>query len=229
MDASRRSPMVAARELERSVPWMRPFLQTADLYLMCRPEAIPLRTIPGRVVSINRQERRGDRSDLPTASGEIYRLHCTCQQLALDDQTHNVNAISREPRFRRIDRSSRLGTYLVKAQSERLTVLAGIKLVHTAIWLFFAGCIVAIPIAGARRQFLLAAVLTGLVLLECAVLAVNRCRCPLTSLAGRYTQERADNFDIYLPLWLARRNKTILGTPFAVGESGGGPENMCQR
>jgi hypothetical protein len=45
MDASRRSPMVAAWELERSVPWMRPFLQTADLYLMCRPEAIPLRTI----------------------------------------------------------------------------------------------------------------------------------------------------------------------------------------
>jgi hypothetical protein len=107
---------------------------------------------------------------------------------------------------------------LVKAQSERLTVLAGIKLLHTAIWLFFAGCIVAIPIAGARRQFLLAAVLTGLVLIECAVLAVNRCRCPLTSLAGRYTEERADNFDIYLPLWLARRNKTIFGTLFAVGE-----------
>jgi hypothetical protein len=40
----------------------------------------------------------------------------------------------------------------------------------------------------------------------------------LTSLAGRYTEERADNFDIYLPLWLARRNKTIFGTLFAVGE-----------
>jgi hypothetical protein len=107
---------------------------------------------------------------------------------------------------------------LVKAQSERLTVLAGIKLLHTAIWLFFAGCIVAIPIAGARRQFLWAVVLSGLVLVECAVLAVNRCRCPLTSLAGRYTEERADNFDIYLPLWLARRNKTIFGTLFVVGE-----------
>jgi hypothetical protein len=107
---------------------------------------------------------------------------------------------------------------LVKAQSERLTALAGIKLLHTAIWLFFAGCIVGIPIAGAQRQFLWAAVLTGLVLIECAVLAVNRCRCPLTSLAGRYTEERADNFDIYLPLWLARSNKTIFGTLFAIGE-----------
>ncbi len=76
----------------------------------------------------------------------------------------------------------------------------------------------AIPFAGARRQFLAAAVLTGVVLGECTVLAVNRGRCPLTDLAGRYTEERTDNFDIYLPLWLARRNKTIFGTIFVVGE-----------
>jgi len=106
----------------------------------------------------------------------------------------------------------------MKPQSEGFSVLVGIKLLHTAIWLFFAGCIVAIPFAGARRQFLWAAVLTGLVLLECAVLAVNRGHCPLTGLAGRYTEERADNFDIYLPLWLARRNKAIFGSIFAVGE-----------
>jgi hypothetical protein len=108
--------------------------------------------------------------------------------------------------------------FLVKLQSERIRVLAGIKLLHTAVWLFFAGCIVAIPLAGAWRQFRWAAVLTGLVLVECAVLAVNRGRCPLTDLAGRYTEVRTENFDIYLPLWLARRNKTIFGTLFAVGE-----------
>jgi hypothetical protein len=106
----------------------------------------------------------------------------------------------------------------VKLQPERIRVLAGIKLLHTAVWLFFAGCIVAIPFAGARHQFRWAAVLTGLVLIECAVLAVNRGRCPLTDLAGRYTEARTENFDIYLPLWLARRNKTIFGTLFAVGE-----------
>lgn len=106
----------------------------------------------------------------------------------------------------------------MKTQSKRIPVLAGIKLFHTAIWLFFAGCIVAIPFAGARRQFRLAAFLTGLVLVECAVLAMNRGRCPLTDLAGRYTGDRTDNFDIYLPLWLARRNKTIFGTLFAIGE-----------
>jgi hypothetical protein len=93
-----------------------------------------------------------------------------------------------------------------------------VKLAHTAVWLFFAGCIVALPFAGGRGDFLWAAVLSGLVLVECAVLAVNRGRCPLTDLASRYTQERTDNFDIYLPLWLARHNKAIFGTLFALGE-----------
>jgi len=106
----------------------------------------------------------------------------------------------------------------VKAQPERIPALEAIKLFHTAIWLFFAGCIVAIPFAGARRKFRFAVVLTGLVLIECAVLAMNRRRCPLTDLAGRYTEDRTDNCDIYLPLWLARHNKTIFGTLFAVGE-----------
>ncbi len=106
----------------------------------------------------------------------------------------------------------------MKPPPPRIPVLVGIKLLHTAVWLFFAGCIVAIPLAGSLHRYRCVSVLTGLVLVECAVLAANRGRCPLTDLAGRYTQERTHNFDIYLPLWLARRNKTIFGTLFAVGE-----------
>jgi hypothetical protein len=105
----------------------------------------------------------------------------------------------------------------MKRQSQRVAALVGIKLLHTVVWIFFAGCILAIPLAGALSEFRWAAVLTGLVLVECAVLAMNRGRCPLTDLAGRYTEDRADNFDIYLPLWLARRNKTIFGTLFVAG------------
>jgi len=96
-------------------------------------------------------------------------------------------------------------------------MLVAIKIAHTAVWAFFAGCIVGIPLAGIGRQFLTAATLAGLVLVECAILAVNRGRCPLTDLAARYTTDRADNFDIYLPLWLARHNKTIFGTLFVAG------------
>ena len=106
----------------------------------------------------------------------------------------------------------------VKSQAKNDAALVGIKLVHTAVWLFFAGCIVAIPIAGAMGRFLQAAVLSGLVLLECVILAANRCRCPLTDMAAPYTDGRADNFDIYLPLWLARHNKTVFGSLFVLGE-----------
>lgn len=100
----------------------------------------------------------------------------------------------------------------------KISDLTRIKLLHTMIWLFFAGSIVAIPFAGAFHHFQWAAVLSGLVLVECAVLAVNRGRCPLTDLAARYTDQRADNFDIYLPLWLARWNKQIFGTLFGLAE-----------
>jgi hypothetical protein len=106
----------------------------------------------------------------------------------------------------------------VKSQAKHAVALVGIKLVHTAVWLFFAGCIVAIPIVGAMGRFLPAAVLSGLVLFECVILAANRGRCPLTDLAEPYTDERADNFDIYLPPWLARHNKTIFGSLFVLGE-----------
>lgn len=58
----------------------------------------------------------------------------------------------------------------------------------------------------------------GLVLIECAVLAMNRGHCPLTGMAGHYTEDRTENFDIHLPLWLARCNKVIFGTLFVLGE-----------
>ena len=76
----------------------------------------------------------------------------------------------------------------------------------------------AIPLAGARHRFRFAAILSGLVIVECAVLAMNRGRCPLTDLASPWTEDRADNFDIYLPVWLARYNKQIFGTLFVAGE-----------
>lgn len=106
----------------------------------------------------------------------------------------------------------------MKPETDSSSALVAVKLLHTAVWLFFVGCIVAIPIAGYRGRFLPAAVLSGLVLIECAVLVCNHWRCPLTGLAGRHTAERADNFDIYLPNWLARHNKLIFGALFVAGE-----------
>jgi hypothetical protein len=89
----------------------------------------------------------------------------------------------------------------------RLTI---VKLVHTVIWLFYNVVIF----------YLLYAVITdridhwvwiciGLILLEVIVLLIFRVVCPITIIARRYTTSTADNFDIYLPLWLARYNKQI--------------------
>ncbi|MBA3914861.1 MAG: hypothetical protein H0X25_13650 [Acidobacteriales bacterium] len=96
--------------------------------------------------------------------------------------------------------------------------LVAIKLAHTAVWAVMAGCILALPVVAWRGQFRLALLLSVLVLGECAVLAMNRGRCPLTDVAARYSEERGDNFDIYLPNWLARHNKQIFGTLFAASE-----------
>ena len=84
-----------------------------------------------------------------------------------------------------------------------------VKLTHTVVWAFFVLCILGLPVAGIVERFDWALALAALVLLETAVLAVNHGRCPLTDVAARYTDNRADNFDIYLPLWLARYNKQI--------------------
>jgi hypothetical protein len=75
---------------------------------------------------------------------------------------------------------------------------------------FFFECIAAISIAGANRQFQKADVLIAIGLIECVILALNGGRCPLTDLAGRHSGERMDNFDIYLPLWLAGTTKQFL-------------------
>lgn len=95
--------------------------------------------------------------------------------------------------------------------------LRAIKLVHTIVWAFFVAVILAIPVAAWQRRFALFTGLTAIVLIEVAVLAVNRLRCPLTDVAARYTEDRRANFDIYLPLFIARYNKEIFGSLFVAG------------
>jgi len=96
-------------------------------------------------------------------------------------------------------------------------VLRAIKIIHTIVWAFFAACIVWIPVLAWRRDYGRAVLLIDLVLVEVVVLGLNRFTCPLTDLAARYTSDRRANFDIFLPVWLARYNKLIFGTLFVVG------------
>jgi len=92
-----------------------------------------------------------------------------------------------------------------------------IKLVHTIVWAFFAGSIVAIPVLAWLDDYRAALLFIGIVLVEVVVLVINGMRCPLTGVAARYTDDRRDNFDIYLPEWLARYNKLIFGLLYIAG------------
>lgn len=95
--------------------------------------------------------------------------------------------------------------------------LLAVKLLHTVVWAFFAGCVTAIPIAVWSGRLVAATILCGVVLVEVVVLLFNGMRCPLTPIAARYTDDRRANFDIFLPEWLARYNKVVFGTLYLAG------------
>jgi hypothetical protein len=95
--------------------------------------------------------------------------------------------------------------------------LTFIKAAHTVVWAFFVACIVGAPVAAWLGNFTLAGILVGFVAIEAVVLLFNRWRCPLTDVAARYTERREENFDIYLPLWLAKYNKSIFTPLYLLG------------
>jgi hypothetical protein len=74
---------------------------------------------------------------------------------------------------------------------KQLQVLRLVKLVHTVIWAFFAGCIFAIPIYGHVGHFFLAGLLIGIVMFEVFILAINRFRCPLSDVAAHLSSDLA--------------------------------------
>ena len=85
-----------------------------------------------------------------------------------------------------------------------------IKTIHTLVWIFFNIVIF----------YMLYAVLVnkldiwlwigyGLFVLEGITLFAFKFFCPLTVLARKYSDSTKENFDIYLPNWLAKYNKLI--------------------
>ena len=90
------------------------------------------------------------------------------------------------------------------------TKLIIVKTTHTLIWIFFNMVIF----------YMLYAVITnkldrwlwigyGLFILEGLTLLAYKFYCPLTIIARKYSTSTKDNFDIYLPNWLAKYTKLI--------------------
>lgn len=92
-----------------------------------------------------------------------------------------------------------------------------IKLIHTLIWLFFNVVIFYLLYAVIVNKIdKWVWICVGLVLLEGVVLVIFKKMCPVTLIARRYSDSQKDNFDIYLPNWLAKYNKEIYTTIFLV-------------
>lgn len=92
------------------------------------------------------------------------------------------------------------------------TKLNVVKIIHTIIWIFFNVVIFyllyAVIIDRIDRW---AWICLWLILLECLTLVLYKMICPLTLIARRYSDSQKDNFDIFLPNWLAKYNKLIYG------------------
>lgn len=85
-----------------------------------------------------------------------------------------------------------------------------IKIVHSIVWLFFnvvLGYLFYAVIANKIGKWVWIGL--GLFLAEGIVLLLFKNFCPLTIIARKYSDSLKDNFDIYLPNWLAKYNKLI--------------------
>ena len=93
-----------------------------------------------------------------------------------------------------------------------------IKLIHTVIWLFFVTVIFYIVYCGITGIInVMTWIAIGMVLIEGLVLVLFKMFCPLTLIARKYSDSMQENFDIYLPQWLARHNKLIFTSIYVFG------------
>jgi hypothetical protein len=92
-----------------------------------------------------------------------------------------------------------------------------VKSVHTLIWVFFNIVIfytLWAVIADRIDEWVWICI--GFVCIEGLVLAVFKLSCPLTLVARKYSDSEKDNFDIYIPNWLAKYNKLIYTSIFVI-------------
>ncbi len=93
-----------------------------------------------------------------------------------------------------------------------------IKFIHTLIWAFFVAVIFYIVYTGFTDTVTIYTWIgISLIIIEGLILLLFKMSCPLTVVARKYSDSQKDNFDIFLPNWLARHNKLIFTSIFIVG------------
>lgn len=97
-----------------------------------------------------------------------------------------------------------------KKPDDQMSRLTLIKLIHTLVWVFFNVVIFYLfyaVVTGKIDKWVW--ICLGLIAFETVILVMFKMMCPLTVMARKYSDSAKDNFDIYLPEWLARYNKRI--------------------
>lgn len=96
--------------------------------------------------------------------------------------------------------------------------LLAVKLIHSIIWLILATTTFYILYSGLfNRITVYTWIAIATIVGEGIILLIFKWKCPLTVVARRYSDSQKDNFDIFLPEWLARQNKTIFTIIFLTG------------
>ena len=98
------------------------------------------------------------------------------------------------------------------------TKLILLKLFHTLIWLGYVIVIFYILYAAILDQIgLYFWIGVGLVALEGIILLIYGGHCPITRVSEKLSKNSSVGFDILVPRWVAKYNKIIFGSIFAVG------------
>lgn len=93
-----------------------------------------------------------------------------------------------------------------------------IKSIHTLIWIVMVCIIAYVVYSGVSGDITVYSWLSvATVIAEGLVLWMFKGKCPLTVWARNYSDSQKDNFDIYLPEWLAKYNKLIFTAVFGLG------------
>lgn len=93
-----------------------------------------------------------------------------------------------------------------------------VKLIHTVIWVIMVFAIFYLIYAGMMNILSSWVYLClGLIVIEIGALMLNGWRCPLSNVAGWYTDNRDIGYDIFLPPIVAYHTKTVFGPLLVLG------------
>jgi len=102
----------------------------------------------------------------------------------------------------------------MKPENKLLTI----KIIHTVIWSFFVVVIFYVLYSGITNNInIYTWICVALVIGEGLTLLIFQMFCPLTIIARKYSDSEKENFDIFLPNWLAKNNKLIFTSIFIIG------------